>query len=138
VWKYTEGSLTTTTNKNYQYAVRHYQDMMNSYIDVYKYFCEHNIQNREIYILKQIIELEAILESSYFDYEELSEKKAEYENMLYDLYVENKPVIKSIKKDIYQRVYDYQINDIKGYYKDIKLGITLDDFIIKIRRSRKK
>lgn len=131
VWKWNDNSKSLAKNK-YDVSVRHFLDIYNAHKDIYKYFSLHNIKNKDLYIFQQLIELTYILESSYFDYEELNENKKEYEKLLYDLYLEHKNEFDLISAQKKKSFYDYVRNDVTNYYKGLVIKEEFEDFILRM------
>lgn len=128
VWKYNDESLTMKKNK-YDISVVHFLDMLNSHKGVYEYFCKYNIEHKEIYFAKQIVELSLIVTSSYFDFPELKEEQEKYEKLVYEWYLDNKGVIEKIGNIMFDKIIKYQTKDLLSYYKNIKLNMNFYGFI---------
>ncbi len=104
-------------------------------MDIYDYFVKHNIPNSDKYIIQQLIELAYILESSYFDYPELEEKKKEYEVLLYNLYLEHKDKFDKLSLDEKNAYYEFVKRDVSSYYVGIVLNQNLDDFVKNMKKQ---
>jgi hypothetical protein len=118
----------------YDVSVRHYLDIMHAHMDIYDYFVKHNIPNSDKYIIQQLIELAYILESSYFDYPELEEKKKEYEGLLYNLYLEHKDTFNKLSESEKNAYYEFVKRDVSSYYVGIVLKENLEEFVKKIQK----
>lgn len=128
VWKYNLNSKALAKNK-YEVCVLHYLDLLHAHVDIYEYFKKHDIKNKDLYIFQQLIELTYILESSYFDYEELETKKLEYEKLLYDIYLSHKAEFDLISNDKKQSYYNYVKRDVTSYYKGLIIKEEFEEFI---------
>ena len=131
VWKWNDNSKALAKNK-YDVSVRHFLDIMHAHMDIYDYFINNNISNSDKYIIQQIIELVYLLESSYFDYEELNETKKEYEKLVYDLYLAHKDKFDKLSINEKNAYFDFVKRDVSSYYQGIKLNLNLDDFVKKM------
>jgi hypothetical protein len=131
VWKWNDNSKALAKNK-YDVSVRHFLDIMHAHMDIYDYFINNNISNSDKYIIQQIIELVYLLESSYFDYEELNETKKEYEKLVYDLYLAHKDKFDKLSINERNAYFDFVKRDVSAYYQGIKLNLNLDDFVKKM------
>ncbi len=131
VWKWNDNSKALAKNK-YDVSVRHFLDIMHAHMDIYDYFINNNISNSDKYIIQQIIELVYLLESSYFDYEELNETKKEYEKLVYDLYLAHKDKFDKLSFNERNAYFDFVKRDVSAYYQGIKLNLNLDDFVKKM------
>ncbi len=131
VWKWNDNSKALAKNK-YDVSVRHFLDIMHAHMDIYDYFINNNISNSDKYIIQQIIELVYLLESSYFDYEELNETKKEYEKLVYDLYLAHKDKFDKLSINERNAYFDFVKRDVSSYYQGIKLNLNLDDFVKKM------
>ena len=126
VWKYNEGSL--TINKD-NIIVKHFMDFYISIKDTYNYFKNKNVPNKEVYLLQQIVEGALVLNSSFFESEELKEKKEEYSKLIYNLYLDNLDDINKLNDLTKRRIIDFQTNDVKKFYSDIIIKESFIDFI---------
>lgn len=134
VWKYNEGSE-TLKDKKLDFSVKYFNYMYDAYVKTYSYFCKYEIKNREIYIIQQIIELALILSSSFFEFEELKDKKEEYEKLVYELYINHINLFEALDKTKIDRIVNFQTKDVLSYYTGIKLRMSFYEFIEKMKQK---
>ncbi|MCR5350835.1 MAG: glycosyltransferase family 2 protein [Acholeplasmatales bacterium] len=111
VWKYIDDSETLSKNK-YNYGVVHFEEMVNCYLYIYEYYKKYRPDRASLYMVQQLVECILFLESSFFDYEQLKDKKERYSKWLFDLYFEHKADFSLFNKPFMDKLIEYKKKEI--------------------------
>ena len=111
VWKYVDDSE-TLNNNTYNYSVIHFEEMVKCYLYIYEYYKKYRNDRASLYIVQELVECMLFLQSSFFDYEKLNDKKEKYSKWIYDLYLEHKDDFMMFDDAFMEKLVEYKKKEI--------------------------
>ena len=119
---------TVRKERKYEYLVETFGDWLTATKEIYDYI-DKKKAGQSKYIISTIYNLFFVLESQFFNYEELKDKRASYEKELYALickyfyhYSNNEKYLKNIKKESYDSI-------VGTFGRNIDLNYSFDEFV---------
>ena len=127
VWKLNNNSITRKKN-DYEYIVTCFNDYYNCPFYAYDYLCKHNSNIKDLYLIRAIFDIYLILNSNYYEFEELKDEKNNYLLRLKDDIKKNINIYDNYKKEELEDIFNKEIIKEKNKNNNMVINKSFNDF----------